>query len=211
MTLFFASKGRPFNVHSATNISNLLASLKYCGFQARNLGKALDILYKMVNDDDCLTILTLSGAMVPAGMGDLICVLMEYKLIDVLVSTGANITHDFIDAVSNGGHYLGNSKVDDKDLYQNRINRIYNIFLPESNYDKAENILLDILLKVFPQRQFEIIPSEFFNIIGEQITNRCILSGAVQNDIPIFVQAISDSEFTLNLNELLRLKLLVVL
>jgi len=189
----------PYDVKKINNLDDILTALKYCGFQGRNLGKALDILYKMVTDKDCLTILTFSGAMVPAGMGDLICTLIEYELIDVLVSTGANITHDFIDAVLKGGHYIGSHQVDDNDLFRNRINRIYDVFLPEDNYDRAEKELLKILNKVFPIKEFEILPSEFFRIIGKEIKNKCILSAAANNNIPIFVPAISDSEFALDL------------
>jgi deoxyhypusine synthase len=189
----------PYDVKKINNLDDILTALKYCGFQGRNLGKALDILYKMVTDKDCLTILTLSGAMVPAGMGDLICTLINYKLIDVLVSTGANITHDFIDAVIGGGHYVGSHQVDDNDLFRHRINRIYDVFLPEENYDRAEKELLRILNKVFPTKEFEILPTEFFRIIGKEIKNKCILSTAANNNIPIFVPAISDSEFALDL------------
>ncbi|MFX1316217.1 MAG: deoxyhypusine synthase family protein [Promethearchaeota archaeon] len=196
---YLVKKIIPYDAKKINNINDVLTALKYCGFQGRNLGKALDILYKMVTDKDCLTILTLSGAMVPAGMGELICTLIEHKLIDVLVSTGANITHDFIDAVLNQGHYIGTHRVNDNDLFKHRINRIYDVFLPEDNYNRAEKELLKILNKVFPTKEFEIMPSEFFRIIGGEIKDRCILSIAAQNNIPIFIPAISDSEFALDL------------
>jgi deoxyhypusine synthase len=189
----------PFKIDNLRNIDDILIALKDCSFQGRNLGKALDILYEMVSDNDCFTILTLSGAMVPAGMGDLICVLMEHRLIDILISTGANITHDFIDAVLNGGHYLGSPNVNDDNLFEHRINRIYDVFLPEDNYDIAEKELLKILNKTFPTKEFEIMPSEFFRIIGKELKKRSILSVAAANEIPIFVPAISDSEFALDL------------
>ena len=55
--------------------------------------------------------------MVPAGMGNLVCDLIEHKLIDVIVTTGANISHDLIDATVSIGHYLGGSQVDDDELF----------------------------------------------------------------------------------------------
>jgi deoxyhypusine synthase len=196
---YLTKKVSPIDISKIRNIDELLNSLKFCGFQGRNLGYAAEILYEMFNDEDCLTILTLSGAMVPAGMGKLICELIENRLVDMIVSTGANITHDFIDAVLHGGHFLGSANVDDDDLYKHRINRIYDIFLPEDNYDSAEKELLKILKRQFPSKQFEITPSEFFKIIGKELKYRSILSSAAENDIPIFVPAISDSEFALNL------------
>jgi deoxyhypusine synthase len=196
---YLIRKISPFDINNIKNIDDVLSTLKFCGFQGRNLGLAADILYEMFKDESCLTILTLSGAMVPAGMGLLICELIEKKLIDVIISTGANITHDFIDAVVNGGHFIGSTKIDDEDLFRHRINRIYDVFLPEDNYDKAEKELLKILQAKFPDKRFEITPSEFFRIIGKEIKDRCILSSAAKNEIPIFVPAISDSEFALDL------------
>ncbi|MFX0072674.1 MAG: deoxyhypusine synthase family protein, partial [Candidatus Hermodarchaeota archaeon] len=189
----------PFNVKKVKNVDDILKSLKYCGFQGRNLGRALDILEKMVTNSNCLTVLTLSGAMVPAGMGELICALMEHNLIDVLVTTGANIIHDIVDVFSNVGHYVGSSNVDDNELFQNRINRIYDVFLPEENYQNAEEALHDIIQKTFKDKEVHITPSKFLKIIGGQINKRSIISIAAKYNIPIFIPAFSDSELALNL------------
>jgi deoxyhypusine synthase len=196
---FLSQKIVPFNVNEVKNVDELLSALKYCGFQGRNLGKALDILYKMVSDDEILTVLTLSGAMVPAGMGDLICTLMEHKLIDVLVSTGANIIHDLVDALTDGGHYIGSNNIDDDELYKLRINRIYDTFLPEENYKITEEALLEIIHELFESKDITILPSDLLKKVGEKLNRRCILAVAAKNSIPIFVPAFSDSEFALNL------------
>ena len=192
-------KVTPFNVNKVQNVNDLLNSLKYCGFQGRNLGIALDILHKMVTDDDILTVLTLAGAMVPAGMGELICELMDHHLIDVLISTGANTIHDLVDAVSDIGHYIGSSNVDDNELFNLRINRIYDTFLPEDNYKLAEDALLDILHKGFDKKEIKILPSDLLKLIGENLKKESILSVAAKNNIPVFVPAFSDSELALNL------------
>ena len=196
---FLIKKIIPFNIYKIKTIEDLLNSLKNCGFQGRNLGKALDILYTMVSSDKVLTVLTLSGAMVPAGMGDIICALIEHKLIDVIVSTGANIIHDIVDAFSNIGHYIGTANVDDNELFHHRINRIYDVFLPEDNYKKAENEILKIVKKSFKEKLIEITPSEFLKVLGENIQTRSIISTAAKHKIPIFIPAFSDSELALDL------------
>ena len=196
---FLIKKIIPFDIYKIKTTEDLLNSLKNCGFQGRNLGKALDVLYTMVGSDKVLTVLTLSGAMVPAGMGDIICALIEHKLIDVIVSTGANIIHDIVDAFSNIGHYIGNANVDDNELFHHRINRIYDVFLPEDNYKKAENEILKIIKKSFKEKLIEITPSEFLRVIGENIQTRSIISIAAKNKIPIFIPAFSDSELALDL------------
>ena len=196
---FLTKKVSPFNVYQIKTIEDVLESLKNCGFQGRNLGKALDILYNMVSSKSILTVLTLSGAMVPAGMGEIICALIEQNLVDVIVSTGANIIHDLVDVFTGVGHYIGNSNVDDNKLYKLRINRIYDVFLPEDNYLKTENEILSIIKNIFQQKSIEITPSEFLKKLGENIDKRCILSIAAKNKIPVFIPAFSDSELALDL------------
>jgi deoxyhypusine synthase len=196
---FLARKVIPLNVKTISNIDDLLNSLKNCGFQGRRLGIALDILFKMVTSKDILTVLTLSGAMIPAGMGDLIVTLIEHNLIDVIISTGANITHDLVDSACNVGHYLGSSEADDNELFKHRINRIYDIFLPESSYDAADKKLFEIIQSLYDNKRIHENPSEFLRKVGERLTNRCILSSAAKNNVPIFIPAFSDSEFALKL------------
>jgi len=108
----------------------------------------------MVTDEDCLTILTLSGALVPAGMCDLICVLMEHELIDVQINTGAVIIHDLVEVFSDVSHYVGTPNVDDNDLFNKRIYRIYNTFLPEDNYKNAQNNIFEIIKKLRSKNKF---------------------------------------------------------
>ncbi|NVM18178.1 MAG: deoxyhypusine synthase family protein [Candidatus Lokiarchaeota archaeon] len=196
---FLTKKVTPFNVYQIKSVEDVLKSLKNCGFQGRNLGKALDVLYNMVSSKNILTVLTLSGAMVPAGMGELICALIEQNLIDIIISTGANVIHDLVDVFTEVGHYVGDTNVDDNKLYKLRINRIYDVFLPEDNYLKTEKEILSIIKKIFQQQSIEITPSEFLKKLGENINKRCILSIAAKNNIPIFVPALSDSELALDL------------
>jgi deoxyhypusine synthase len=196
---YLIKKVQPFNVSNIKNANDILTALKFCGFQGRNLGIALDIFEKIVYDKNILTVLTVSGALVPAGMGELITVLMEHDLIDVLVTTGANITHDLVDASCNIGHYLGSSEVDDDDLFKNRINRIYDIFLPEDNYSAADKNLFKIIQSVYNTKNIQTTPSEFLEKIGNNIKNRSILSMAAKKNIPIFIPAFSDSELSLKL------------
>ncbi|MBD3212155.1 MAG: deoxyhypusine synthase [Candidatus Lokiarchaeota archaeon] len=196
---YLSRKIVPFEIKKGDTILDLLVKLQDCGFQGRNLGRALEILYKMVSNDRILTVLTLSGAMVPAGMGEIICTLMEYQLIDVLVSTGANVIHDLVDTFSDVGHYVGSSEVDDGDLFENRINRIYDVFLPEENYKRAEDGILELIQSTFPQKDITLTPSELFYKLGKKMNRRSIISVAAKNEIPIFVPAFTDSEFALNL------------
>ncbi len=193
-------KIKPFDAKSIKNFDEFLQALKYCSFQGRNLGIALDILYKMATKEDCLTVLTLSGAMVPAGMGELLCLLIEHKIVDVVVTTGANTIHDLVDAFADVGHFIGSPNVDDDEMFELRINRIYDTFLPERNYKNAEERMLSLIKEMFgATKKISITPSELLKKMGLKIKERCLISVAATHNIPIFVPAFSDSEFALNL------------
>ncbi|MFX1573190.1 MAG: deoxyhypusine synthase family protein [Promethearchaeota archaeon] len=196
---YLIKKVSPFDTKKVKNVNDLLIALKYCGFQGKNLGIALDILEKMMSDKNILTVLTISGALVPAGMGEIITTLMEKRLIDILISTGANIIHDLVDASCNGGHFVGSPNVNDDELFKFRINRIYDIFLPEDSYSTADKKLFEIIQSIYDTKSIHTTPSDFLKQIGSKIKQRSILSMAAEKDIPIFIPAFSDSELSLKL------------
>jgi len=202
MEKYLKEKIRPFDPKRAINIEQTLIELQGCAFQGRNLGNALEILYKMYLDKECARILTLSGAMVPAGMEEVINQGIERGVFSAIVTTGANIIHSLVNSFeieNQQGHYIGNVYVDDAELHKLGINRIYDIYLPEPNYINAEMAIKNILLNEFGNGQVLISPSKLFNIIGKKLKGRSFLKIAADNNIPIFCGATSDSEFGLNL------------
>src|SRR3990172_5943749 len=83
----------PFPITGSASASEIAQRLAATAFQARNLGRAAAIWEEALRDE-ATVFMGLAGAMVPAGMRPLIVYLIENRLIDVLVSTGANLYHD---------------------------------------------------------------------------------------------------------------------
>lgn len=190
---FREHKVRPLEPKKVSGIDSFCRALAGCGFQGRKLSRCVDVWEAMVRDADCIKILTLSGAMVPAGMGEVVMSLMEARVIDVIVSTGANVTHDFVNAVVDQGHYLGSEYEDDDALREHRTNRIFDVYIPEDHYESGENFLLDLLEREGIQnRQFST--AEFTRYLGDRMPRRSILKVAAATNVPIFVPAASDSE-----------------
>ncbi len=201
---YLNEKIQPYNPAKVQTVEDALVELQKCSFQGRNLGRALEVLTNMVNNQGCLKVLTLAGALVPAGMEKVITSGIKHGIFDAIVTTGANISHSVVNCYSQDGsyqeHYLGHPEVDDDDLYQHRINRIYDTFLPEAGYHEAEKGLLAILQKLFPAKeQILIPPSKLFEKIGMELPGESFITVAAQNNVPIFCGATSDSEFGLNL------------
>ena len=109
-------------------VNDLIKELGSCGFNAGKLSKAVDIYENMIKDKDCKIFLGFAGALVPAGMKNIIIDLIELGYVDVLVTTGANLTHDLIEALGSK-HYQGTDKADDAELNKKGIDRIYDVFM----------------------------------------------------------------------------------
>ncbi len=201
---YLQSKIKPFNPKSVNTVEEALVNLQSCSFQGRNLGRALEVLTNMVNTPNCFKVLTLAGAMIPAGMEEVINQAIEYKIIDAIVTTGANLIHSIVNVFdpdqAHQGHFIGSEKVNDPDLFKHRINRIYDTFLPEDNYAKAEKGLLKLIQKFYkPNEIYTQTPSEFLRILGENLPGRSFISLTAKYNVPIFCGALSDSELGLNL------------
>ena len=121
-------------------VNQLVDSLNGCAFGAGRLCEAVDIFREMINDSECTKFFGLAGAMVPAGMRQIVSDLIRDKKIDILVTTGANLVHDIIESAGLH-HYKGCDVVDDVELKHCAINRIYDVFLPEEHFVRFEEML----------------------------------------------------------------------
>ncbi|HPI77422.1 MAG TPA: deoxyhypusine synthase family protein, partial [bacterium] len=101
------------------------------GYNARRLGEACDIYTRMAESGATIA-LTLAGAMTPIGMSGPIIELMKRGLVDVIISTGANLYHDFHRAY-NFPVIQGSPHVDDALLNKRGIARIYDTYIMDDD------------------------------------------------------------------------------
>lgn len=165
-------------------------------FGAGRLSKACNIYEKMLRDKGCTVYLALSGAVVPAGMRTIIVDLIRAHLVDVIVSTGASMTHDAIEAL-NGHHYKGTWTADDRELYRYHIFRIYDVFVPEEAYVKLDYQISGMYREIAVERNGASLSSnEFAWELGKRLKDpNSILRAAYEEEVPIFIPAVRDSEF----------------
>lgn len=184
-------------INGKLSVDELIQQFKNSGsFGAGRLSTACDIYERMVRDEECTIYLALAGAVVPAGMRSLIAKLIRERFIDVLVSTGANMVHDAIEAVG-GHHYKGHWIVDDNMLYEQNIYRIYDIFVSEEDFLRLDHRLVDIYDEIAAEKAGKgISSSEFTFELGKRLNDPdSILRAAYESKVPIFLPALRDSEF----------------
>jgi len=138
----FLKKGiKHLDLSRINNISCLVDAFNSTSFQSRNLGACSKVLEKMLGDKTTTIFLGLSGALIPAGMKKVICDMISKRVIDVIVSTGANLSHDFYESMGNI-HYIGGNNADDNMLNDLNIDRIYDTYADDIRFTKTELFFL---------------------------------------------------------------------
>ena len=188
-------KGVEIGAH--TSVEELVAGLRGCAFGAGRLAKAVDIYEEMLNEETTKFV-GVAGALVPAGMRSILAEMIRERYVDVVVTTGANLVHDIIEALGerhymSGGVEAANAvrSVNDSWLREQGIDRIYDVMV----HDEAFAHLEDFLRGVFEQldrKRYSI--RELLTVIGENLSDRnSILRCAVDSGVPVFCPAIADS------------------
>jgi len=184
-------------INGKLTVDQLIQQFKNSGsFGAGRLSVACDIYERMIRDEKCTIFLALAGAVVPAGMRSLIADVIREKLIDVVVSTGANMVHDAIEALG-GHHYKGHWFVDDHMLYRYHIYRIYDVFVPEEDFTRLDYKIAEMYDEIAAKNGGKSLSSnEFAWELGKRLSDsNSILRAAYETETPVFIPAVRDSEF----------------
>ncbi len=192
-------KVNQFEITDDMDIIELINSLKGTGFNAKRLALACDIYNEMINDNECVKFFGLAGALVPVGMQRIIHDFVKEGYIDILVTTGANLTHDLAEALGYHhlqGNYIESNNLDDSDLYKEEINRIYDVFMPNKVYEGIEEFISKLQI---PDNQMTV--SSFLKFLGKQLpqNSHSILKICEERNVPIFCPAFTDSGLAMQL------------
>jgi deoxyhypusine synthase len=177
------------------------------GFQAFNaarLNEACRLFSeRMVAPDHDTTIaLTVAGAMTPAGLGGCFIELMERGLVDFVIATGANLYHD-IHLALNFTLRRGSPFLDDRELYEAGVIRIYDVLFPSK-------VLLetDAYIRAFLERWGRTGPvssSELNHQLGRDLLERrpgcaehSFVAAAAAFGVPIYTPSPGDSSIGMN-------------
>ena len=193
MPEFLKHPVEPFEVNSEKTIDRILDDMGKISFQGRNLARAFAVWQNMLKKN-AFIFFGLAGAMVPAGMRRIIVYLIENRMIDCIVSTGANLFHDICETVGYK-HYLGSSNADDMELLEHGIDRIYDTFAREKEFMAADKVIFELSKKLSRKKSYTT--REYLNFIGKELgktsKNAGIVSTAAKVGIPIYCPAIADS------------------
>ncbi|PKL69130.1 MAG: deoxyhypusine synthase [Methanobacteriales archaeon HGW-Methanobacteriales-1] len=159
--------------------------------------RATNLLSEMIKDPELNIFLSVAGPMVPGGMRSIIVDLIKNGIIKVLITSGANLTHDLLESF--GGSHYRNYGFDDEKLHDSGMGRIGDIYTKSEDFEIFENEINHILEKIASETEITSI-QDFIYHVGTQITDEnSIIKAAADNNVPIYAPGIIDSMLGLQL------------
>jgi len=192
---------RPLKIDGRKSVSALLEKMQGISFQGRNLATAYQIWKKMLGDR-VMIMMGLSGAMVPAGMRRLVVYLIQNRLIDCLVTTGANLFHDIHETLGRR-HFQCSPHIDDVRLQTHLIDRMYDTLADEQEFRQADALIGRFAATLDQSRPYTT--REFLYLLGKDLVRRSkedgIVTAAFRAGVPLYCPAVGDSSIGIGIAE----------
>ncbi len=164
---------------------------------AGKLARATHLLADSIEDEDTAIFLSVAGPIVPGGLRKIIADLIKEGYVDVLITSGANITHDLVESFG-GSHYRG-MHADDEELCEQGMGRIGDLYTKSDDFEVFERKITEILAEIASKKKIISI-REFLFEIGNIIDDEdSILKIAADEGVPIYSPGLIDSMLGLQL------------
>ena len=194
----------PKPISKDSNIASVIDNMD--AYNGGRLRAACQLMRDKYSPEDVTIGVSIAGALTPAGLGpSTIIPLMNHGFVDWLVSTGANMYHDMHFAL-NMPLFRGTHNVDDADLRDKGVTRIYDILFDYQDVLMAtDRILRKIMLQ--PEFQKEMGTREYYHHLGKVLNEYeqknklgevSVLAAAYRNGIPVFTSSPGDSTIGMN-------------
>jgi deoxyhypusine synthase len=177
------------DLKSTKGVGELTRRMRWTAYNARRLGEAREILLEMAAGGG-FNFLGLAGALVPGGLRGIIVEMIRRGWFGVVVSTGANVTHDLAMAFGMR-HYQIEGRRSDSSLRARGLCRIYDLYAPNRGFADLERGLGKILRRM-PTGQYA--SHELLDRIGAELRDRdSFIRAAHEGGVRVLVPAITDS------------------
>lgn len=191
----------PFPISAESNVREALLAMAATGFQGRNLGRALQVWDRM-KEANAFVFLGISGALIPAGMREAIGWLIANGYVHCVVSTGAQLFHDLHETLGYK-NYQGRSDGDDTVLRELRIDRMYDIYASELEFQTVDQWVAAVADRHYTSETVVRTP-DFFDLLGREAIARDtgvegIVTTCRRHRVPIYSPALGDSSIGLAL------------
>jgi deoxyhypusine synthase len=195
----------PKNITGTETLADVIDNT-FLAYNSARLREGCQLFVEKMLEPDVTIGMSLSGALTPAGLGcSSIVPLIKAGFVDWIVSTGAILYHDLHFAL-NYPVRAGNFKMDDTELRDNDIVRVYDVLLGYSDCLMAtDEILREILVR--PEFQKEMGTAELHYLIGRYaaewerkagLEDVSVLAAAYRAGVPCYTSSPGDSTIGMN-------------
>ncbi len=194
----------PVPISETTVITDLIDDV-FAAYNAARLREACQLYTQSMLADDVTVGFTLSGALIPAGMGvSTFIPLLERGFIDWIVTTGANLYHDAHFGIGLSMH-RGSPQANDVVLRKEGVVRIYDIFFDYEVLLSTDEFFRQVIST--SEFQKEMSTAEFHYLVGKYISERekalklegqSLLAAAYRCGVPIYTSSPGDSSIGMN-------------
>jgi deoxyhypusine synthase len=195
----------PKNIKGKEKLADLIDST-FLAYNSARLKEGCQLFTQKMLEPDVTIGMSLSGALTPAGLGcSSIVPLIKAGFVDWIVSTGAILYHDMHFAL-NYPVMVGNYKMDDTELRNNDIVRVYDVLIGYSDCLMATDEILREML-VQPEFQKEMGTPELHYLLGKYaaewerkagLKDVSVLAAAYRAGVPCFTSSPGDSTIGMN-------------
>jgi deoxyhypusine synthase len=179
-------------------------------FNAGTFRKACELFSQHVVKKDVRIGVSLAGALIPAGIGrSCLIPLVKSGMVDWIVSTGANMYHDLHYAL--GYEFReGRPVVDDEQLRESGIIRIYDIFLDYDALLDTDSFVRETIKREQSNFPNPCSSADIHALLGREIIkinpglkDESLLAVAYEAGVPIHTSSPADSSIGMNIAALL--------
>ncbi|KAL6555113.1 hypothetical protein OROGR_006371 [Orobanche gracilis] len=206
-----------YDFNKGVNYPELLKSMAVTGFQASNLGDAIQLVNEMLDwrlSDEtptedcseeerdvayresvrCKVFLGFTSNLISSGIRDIVRYLLQHHMIDVVVTTAGGIEEDLVKCLA--PTYRGDFFMPGAALRSKGLNRIGNLLVPNDNYCKFEDWIIPIFDQMLEEQNSQNTlwtPSKVIARLGKEINKETsYLYWAYKNNIPVFCPGLTD-------------------
>ena len=192
------NKVNHINVKNDMKVSQLIDQFDKSGvLGSGRVARASSILADMISNEDMNVFMSLGGPLIPGGLRNIVSKMVREGHVNLIISSGANITHDLLEAFG-GGHYRDEGR-DDEDLNADGIGRIADINVGSDDFAIFEKEIIKIFEDISKRKPLISI-QELLYEVGLLIDDEnSFLACAARNKTPIFAPGLIDSMFGLQL------------
>jgi deoxyhypusine synthase len=196
---------QPKNLTGQEKLADVIDNA-FLAYNGARLREACQLFSRKMLQRDVTIGMSFSGALTPAGLGcSSIVPLIKAGFVDWIVSTGAILYHDLHFAL-NYPVRMGDFRMDDTELRDNDIVRVYDVLLGYSDCLMAtDEILRNILVQ--PEFQKEMGTGELHYLLGKYaaewerkagLTDVSVLAAAYRAGVPCYTSSPGDSTIGMN-------------